>query len=157
MDALFETKATLTFEEIMKLQKFRLRRMKYFRIPCGILSVLMVLYSLYFGMYLYALIFLAMAWYWIFGDNVLSKRNANRMYKSNKSLQNLEITYYFYEDYMVQESEIGRVEFKYADFYKIEESKTNFYLRDTRRSAVIIVKENCTEELCEFIRKLKVK
>ncbi len=157
MEPLFETKTTLTFDECVKMQKYRLRGSIFIRIPFIMLSILMIPYVLYYGLYLYAMVFAAFVWFWTFGDSLMDKMRAKKMYNSNKSLHNLELTYYFYEDYVIQESELGRTEFKYSDLYKIGESKTNFYLRDSRVSAMIIVKENCSDELCQFLRKLKVK
>ena len=157
MEPLFTTKTTLTLDECVKMQKYRLRGSIFIRIPFVIFSILMLLYSFYYSLYIYALVFAVFVWFWTFGDSVIDKMRAKKMYNSNKSIQNLELTYYFYEDYVIQESEMGKTQFKYADLYKIGESKTNFYLRDTRVSAMVIVKENCSDALCEFIRKLKVK
>lgn len=157
MEPLFETKTIMTWEECRKMQEYRLRWIKFIRVPFLVLSLLMILYALYFSLYLDALIFAAFFLYWFFGDAFFVKMKAKKMYNSNKSIQNLELTYKFYEDGLIQESEIGRAEIKYTDLYKIGESKTNFYLRDSRVSAMIILKKNCSEELCEFIRKIKVK
>ena len=156
MEPLFTTKTTITLEECIKMQKYKLKWGKFINIPMAVFSLLMALFCLYYGLFSSALIFIVLAVFWIFGDAFLAKISAKKVYNSNKSIQNLEMTYYFYEDYLIQDSELGRTEIKYTDLYKINESKTHFYLRDSKITAMIIVKENCDEALCEFLRRVKI-
>lgn len=157
MEALYTTKTKITLDEIETMVKFSRRWQKYVTVPMMVFCIAMILFCLYFSMYLGVAVFVALTLAWAFSDRVTDKKTAKKMYNSNQSMQNIELTYSFFEDYMVQESEIGRTEIKYADLYKVDESKTRFYIRNSKLTAFIVVKENCSEELCEFIRMLKVK
>mgnify|MGYP003305682378 CR=1 FL=1 len=52
-------------------------------------------------------------------------------------------------------SDMGKVVLKDDEIYKLYETKTNFYILLNAKEVMIIVKENCSEELCEFIRNKK--
>ncbi|MBQ2430817.1 MAG: YcxB family protein, partial [Campylobacter sp.] len=69
----------------------------------------------------------------------------------------------FYDDYFTEKtnefnenSSSNFSKIKYEDLYKIVETKTNFYLFVGNILAFTIIKQNCSAELIEFLRKIKI-
>ena len=78
--------------------------------------------------------------------------NSKEYFKSNKVAQNSVINYTFEEDKIVIETERGSSFIKYDEVYKVYETKTNIYLFISNNQAYVIVKENCSDELTQFIK-----
>ena len=75
-------------------------------------------------------------------------------YNSNKMLRNKEVKILFHKDAVEVKSQNSNGVVKYADLYKIIETKTNFYLMAAENQGTIIVKANCDKKLIDFIRNL---
>lgn len=63
--------------------------------------------------------------------------------------------YTFFEDYFEVKTERRTYKVNYQDLLKIIETKTHFYLKYEKYGAFILKKENCDDELIQFIRKYK--
>lgn len=63
--------------------------------------------------------------------------------------------YTFFEDYFEVKTERHTYKINYHDILKVIETKTNFYLKYEKYSAFILKKENCSDELIQYIRKFK--
>ena len=83
------------------------------------------------------------------------KSNIKRTYSSNKSMQDMDVNFEFYDEYFMYKCKIGDSKIEYKDLYKILETKTNIYLMIAKNQGVILKKENCSEDLIDFIRKMK--
>ena len=80
------------------------------------------------------------------------------MFYADKHLQkNGLYTYSFYENYFEAKTNNSFTKFDYEDIFSVIESKTNFYIMKSPNQAHIIVKNNCSPELLEFISNLKNK
>ncbi|MBQ8540645.1 MAG: YcxB family protein [Clostridia bacterium] len=77
-----------------------------------------------------------------------------KAYKSKK-FNGGEIIMHFYEEHVESEGTKGTTKFLYKNLYKVVETKTSFYIMMGNNMGFIVMKENCSEELCEFIRNIK--
>ena len=77
-------------------------------------------------------------------------------YNSNKQLTKTVAKMEFFENEFIEKTERSSTAIRYEDLFEILESKTNFYLMLAKNQGAIIVKQNCSEELIEFIKNLKV-
>lgn len=81
--------------------------------------------------------------------------NSNKVYKERK------IIYEFYSDsfqlkrkgFVLDEDRIAT--WFYTEIFKVVETDTNFYIMLSKGSGLIIIKENCTRELIDFLQALK--
>ena len=86
-----------------------------------------------------------------------------KTFYSHKLSANQHSFFEFFEDYFTQKTNdfnqnvsADFSQIKYEDLYKIVETKTNFYLFVGNILAFTIIKENCSTELIEFLRKIKI-
>lgn len=79
----------------------------------------------------------------------------SRHIAKNSPDQTAPIKISFYDTYFVSEYLSTSSQYQYSQLYKIKETKTNFYLMPSRQRFIIIIKENCSPGLLEFLRKQK--
>lgn len=72
-------------------------------------------------------------------------------------MQNTAVQFSFYDDYIYQVDYTGTSTVKYADFYRILESKNGIFLMIAKNQGFSINKADCSEELLEFLRNIKTK
>lgn len=153
---MYKTQTKITLDEIIKLNKVYFLKMQKVRL------ILMVLYEIFLlwvclsafalhwillgGIFLFLVIFVPIFWY------MMLVNNSKEYFKSNKVAQNSVINYTFEEDKIVIETERGSSFIKYDEVYKFYETKTNFYLFENNKQAYVIVKDNCSDELTQFIK-----
>ena len=63
--------------------------------------------------------------------------------------------YTFFEDHFEVKTERHTYKINYHDILKVIETKTHLYLKYEKYSAFILKKENCSDELIQYIRKFK--
>ena len=80
---------------------------------------------------------------------------AKKNYDSNKAAKDAEMTIEFYNDSIVQKTELGSYKVELSKILKIVETKTNFYIMISRNQGLIIKKENMPEGLEEYIKNIK--
>lgn len=83
------------------------------------------------------------------------KKNIEKYYDSNELIQKLDVDYEFYETYFVEKSKNGEMRVEYNKLNEIIETKTNFYLMISKNQGHMLLKENMSDDLQNFIRKLK--
>ena len=153
---MYKTQTKITLDDIIKLNKLYFLKMQKVRL------ILMVLYEIFLlwvclsafalhwillgGIFLFLVIFVPFFWY------MMLVANSKKYFKSNKVAQNSVINYTFEEDKIVIETDRGSSFIKYDEVYKFYETKTNFYLFENNKQAYVIVKDNCSDELTQFIK-----
>ncbi len=152
MDALYTVKSEYTYKEYRKLSYCSMKASwGMIAIACAVLIALLV-YDILQGYWFFACwITGALAFVWLLIEHRFKKAYKDGGYKDD------EVTICFYEDYMEGISKRGNTKVLYKNLYQVIETKTSFYIMMGNNMGFIAMKENCTEELCEFIRKLKVK
>lgn len=84
------------------------------------------------------------------------KRNLENAFHEPDSVADRMLTYHFYSDRFQQICDTVISEpVRYYDLRKMIETKTNFYLIYGEREGCIIVKENCSPGLIQFLKNLK--
>ncbi len=81
--------------------------------------------------------------------------NIKKYYNSNKILQDVTQDYEFYDEYFVTKNINSEAKIEYNKIYKLIETKTNFYIMIAKNQGYIISKTVCSEELIDFLKKLK--
>lgn len=84
----------------------------------------------------------------------LMRHSIEKAYRANSELQGLVAEILFYPEHLETHNRLGLTQLPYDKIYRIFETKTNFYIMMTKNQGIIVVKENCTPELCSFIREL---
>lgn len=79
---------------------------------------------------------------------------AEKVFRSNKLMQNELITMNFYSDRVESSSIMGNSIIEYDKIYRIIETKTHFYIMVAKNQGLIVVKRNCTPQLISFIEQL---
>lgn len=153
---MYKTQTELTVDEMIKLNRAYFFKMQRFRLILMVLYELLLLWIclsafdlhwiLIGVIFLFLVIFVPVFWYLMFVTN------SKKYFKSNKAAQYSILNYTFEEDKIVIETERGSSFIKYDEVYKIYETKTNFYLFISNKQACVIVKENCSDELIQFIK-----
>ncbi len=82
---------------------------------------------------------------------LMFKRNWN----TDKMMHNLRVDMVFNENDLNISSSDGQSIINYDSIYKIIETKTHFYIMLSAVKGHIVVKDNCSKELIDFIRKIK--
>lgn len=154
MEALFTTKTIIDYKEYKKYSKCLLFAGKNKLRMMGLaLFLVAMLAALYFLTDLFTMIFVAIIYAIVFP--VAYAVNLKKTYKSDKRISK-ERECSFYEDKLeIKVDSAGGGEYAYADLCDVYETKTNFYLMISTVQGIVIIKENCTPELIEFIRGLK--
>lgn len=81
-----------------------------------------------------------------------------RAYKKTEDQNMQKVKMFFYPDFLRMEAEgsdKGATNVSYNKFYGIIETPKNFYILFTKNQGTIVIKENCDEELIQFIHNLK--
>ena len=82
--------------------------------------------------------------------------HSKKIWKSNKSAQDLNVKFDFYETFFIETDEHGETKLEYNKLYKIIETKTNFYLMLSKNQGLILNKINLPEGLDKFLKNIKV-
>ena len=154
---MYSTHTTYTYDEYKKLHEVASHsQLRQLKILIFLLALTMGVFSFFathsfYGPVLVLIVFalLFLSWRFII-DNAVKK-----VWNSDKSMQNSSVQMVFDETGWCSTSERGSHTYKYDDVIKVVETKTNFYIFTAVNVATIIVKDNCSEELIDFIRKIK--
>lgn len=161
MEPLHKTKTAYSFDEYFKFNKTLLFRQKNYKAITVVLPILYILTALCV-FYLvretaYLILWAALFPVFIIVFIASFKRSVKKTYYSNKSITSCVAEFEFYDGYVAEKTENGESRIDYSKIYNIIETKTNFYIMLAINQGFIIVKENCTPELIEFIQSLKTK
>ncbi|MDA3064554.1 MULTISPECIES: YcxB family protein [unclassified Campylobacter] len=93
---------------------------------------------------------------WLFLWRFITYRQIKNFYNTTKAIQDKTAVITFFDDYFIDKTETFTTQLKYDELYKIIETNTHFYLLLSKYGGgSIIVKENCSAELIEFLQKIK--
>ena len=151
MDCLYKTKTINTFEEYKKFTWALLLKKRTI-----ITFVIFEILFLFFAWTLESVFYLLFALLYPLLIWLLQCRQIKKIFKSNKVIQNEEVTFEFYDTYFTEEYPCGNSRLEYNKLHKIIETKTNFYLMIAKNQGFILVKENFPERLEEFLRNIKI-
>ena len=157
MEPLFTTETAYTLDEFKKFD-FRVMRKSiisiYIMLAAIILldAVLALLKKDWAG--INTAIIIAVAFIAVYFPFSLDKK-VKDTYNSNKTITKTVAKIEFFEDGFTEATDHSTYNFKYSDLNSVIETQTNFYLMIAKNQGVIIVKENCSAELIEFVQKLK--
>ena len=87
---------------------------------------------------------------------IFRKMSIKKYYNSNKILKDITQEYEFYEEYFITKNTNSEAKIEYDKIHKIIETKTNFYIMVAQNQGYIISKSVCSDELVEFLRRLRV-
>jgi hypothetical protein len=147
MECLYKTTTKFTIEEYRKFNRAVMHK-NYIMVVTAI-ALLMIIVG---GIVLESPFLIIFAILYPFLFFAATEIGVRRVFNSNKLLQNAEITYEFYEDYLHETHEGGEEKVSYDKFDRIIETKTNFYLMIAKNQGFMISKENMPDGLEEFIR-----
>ena len=82
----------------------------------------------------------------------LYKRKLKKTFAAMPAGQNEHIRYEFYPDHVLLLTNHGDGSYKYSDFTKMLETKDEIVLLLSRNQGLLILKENCSQELLDFLR-----
>ena len=85
----------------------------------------------------------------------ITLRRGLKNFRQDKSLYNSERHLKFYRDRLVIETPRGNRITPYSELYKLKEKKDYFYLYISKNRFIPVIKEYCSEELIEFIRRIR--
>lgn len=155
MEKLFETDIICNFETYKDYSNYiALKEQKL------LLKALMIVFLMFaFGLTLYSkyhtlepiFIFTIAPLAFLLTLFIKLKNGIKKAWNSNKSLQEKNIHYDFYDDHFVMTHEKGTMEIKYDDLYKILDNKKYIYIMIANNQGHILLKENCSNELIKFI------
>lgn len=152
----YESKTKVTLEEFQKACKafpgnYWSRVIRAFILTwiyMGIMFAYNDLGNIYFGIASVVVLFIILIY-----CKISMNFYAKKMYEKIDTTNDVEFTLKFYEDCLEKTSELRNEIIKYDTIKQIIETRTNFYI--LTRYIIIIEKNNCSEELCEFIRGIK--
>ena len=84
-------------------------------------------------------------------------RMEKRVFASNQAMQGLVTTFTFYQDHFEQVNALGQTTLPYDKIYRTIETETNFYILLGKNQGMILIKQNCSPELVEFLHQLAAK
>ena len=124
------------------MQILKLRLFEIFVILFGVLSrnLFLFIFAVIYPLILFA----------------IQENNIKKVFNSNKIVQNIDVHYEFYENYLMEKNENGEMKVEYSKLDEIIETKTNFYLMVAKNQGYMISKADMPSGLDEFIRKIKI-
>ena len=144
---LFEATTAFNVEERYKLQQYVLinrLKMPYILI---LLTTLIAGHSIFMNEYFFAITWIAV----MTGTGIaLMSKKAMTFIK----IQEQQFHYRFYTDYLQLQTIYGITTYNYKDLHDIVETDSNFYLQISSLQYIVLVKQNCSPELIDYIRQL---
>lgn len=156
MDWLFETETEYTFEEYRRFCRMVFQRMDGMGKKAALLSAAMLILGItgfFRGDTAFGMVFLLAAPLFLAVLRLRMERTVKKAWETNRVTQGIRTRYRFYEDFYEQENDLGYTKVSYEKLYRILETDQNFYLMYGKNQGAILVKERCSQELMEFLRK----
>lgn len=154
---MYQTELEYTYSEYMKLQKkIYGRRFNILFVMIGIIVVLIMGFSkelnqiIYFSIAFFSIVPLLI-------QIIVAIIGIKIGWALDKITDTTINKYTFFEHHLEMKNDTGTYYVNYHDIYRIIETKTHFYLEIDKYHHFIIKKENCCDELIEFIRNYKNK
>lgn len=80
------------------------------------------------------------------------KRKLKKTFDAMPAGQNEHLRYEFYPDHVLLLTNHGEGSYKYSDFVKMLETKEEIILLLSSNQGLLVLKQNCSQELLEFLR-----
>ena len=157
-----ETTTMLTYDEYKKfnyavLHKTLGFKMKILYIASAVLIIINVILIFSQGFIdSYNIAMFAFVFIWLFLLYFIPNRQIKKTYNTTKIIQNYNSIMTFYDDYYTEKSDFNFTQIKYDELHKIIETNTHFYLLVGEIGGSIVIKENCSAQLIEFLQKIKI-
>lgn len=150
MERLFEIQTEYTLKEMRRFSMALLLRWRFWLVYC-IVSIIALIAAFLVKEWFYVVFVLVMPWILILSTFLGTKR----IYESNKAMQNAKVTYQFYSDSIVQNTDISTYTIEHNKIARMIESKTHFYVMVSQNQGIMLPKEKMSEELVQHLKKLK--
>lgn len=153
MEAMYSVKSKYTYEEYKKMLKHSFRASKKKRQALALYLLFYIFFYIWTGHFIG---YLSVFWVIVAAIIVFNiPLNVKNNFYKDKLNADKEEEIRFYDSFLETESQKSYFKLDYGLIDEIWESETNFYIICGARSCIMIVKETCSEELCEFIRNIK--
>lgn len=152
------TDTTYTYKEYLEMNRTVMNKEFHKRRTQVITLVILLIISATLILcteYDYALIVLLFTAAMFLANRQNTRRQIKKAFMSSKMVQDVSFHFDFHEDYVEGLSPQGKSLVKYAQLYKIHETKSHFYLMSSRIAGSIIKKQNCSPELITFLQRIK--
>ena len=146
MEPLFKTKTKCTEEQYKKFYKSVLKA-RHLGISIIVLELVFLIGLIIWKKFNYLLIMILFPIFFY----IFTKDERKKEFNSNKTIQNVESEFVFYEDYFEEKTKYEEAKVNYKMLYKVIETKDNVYLMIGRSQGYILIKENMPKGLLEFI------
>lgn len=150
MEPLFKTKTKCTEEEYKKFYKAGLK-VQHLEIWIIVFEIYSLIALVIYKKIIYLLNMIVFPIFFYIFIEVVRKKE----FDSNKAIQNVESEFVFYEDYFEEKTKYGETKVEYKMLYKVIETKDNMYLMIGKSQGYILIKENMSKGLIEFINNKK--
>ncbi|MDL2310997.1 YcxB family protein [Peptostreptococcaceae bacterium OttesenSCG-928-C18] len=154
-EALYKTTTKITEQEMKNITISSLLRkpQTYIFIGCTLfIFYILLTYLLEIGYFLALVIdIIIVIFSFYLGITSRVKKDYRELKRINDGIYNI----YFYKDRIRFSTKVSNSEYKYDLLYKIIETRLNFYIMLTDTQGIIVQKENCSNEMLEFIRHIK--
>lgn len=158
MEPLFETTTHYTYSEMRRYDSFVLNRITYFYLRLVIVMLLLVACGVIVMCLGYQLVGITIMIGSVLGVALRITVTATAAPKriSNSPMLNKTANLRFYADHMTKDNDKNHTEFDYSQIYRLRETERNFYIIIKGVGGIIIVKDNCSDELVAFLREHKM-
>ncbi len=158
MEPLFETTTHYTYSEMRRYDSFVLRRITYFYLRLVIGMLLLVACGVIVMCLGYQLIGITIMIGSVLGVALRIMVTVATAPKriENSPMLNKTAVLRFYDDRITKDNGNNHTEFDYSQIYRLRETDRNFYIIIRGAGGIIIVKDNCTDELIAFLREHKM-
>lgn len=158
MEPLFQTDMVYTYEIYELFNKLiSAKSLRRLTIQMEILLPLMALFLYLMHMVELSIFFIVFTMVYPIVLIYVRKQAVKKTWQSNKMVQGQRIRYDFYADRVVQASPMGTAVCAYDKLHDILENDRLICLMIANNQGLVIVKENCSEELVQFLHGLKEK
>ena len=151
MDKLFELKTKYTLNEHIKYNFAIALRSKELMIT-GIILLITFVCAIIARMFLVIVFAILFPILYVLIIYMTAKKN----YLSNKAAQDAEIIVEFYQDYMIQKTELGSYKVEHDKIARIIETKTHFYVMISKNQGVILPKVDMSDEMQQYVRNILI-
>lgn len=153
MEPKFQTETVYTLNEYKRYNHAVLWQVK--KVPVRILVIELILLGISYVMkdmtYILGALLVPLIFKLVFAVQ------AKKTYQNNPEIHDVHFVCSFYDDYMEQVSRLGKARIYYRQIQKILETGTHFYLMTEKSDGIIVVKENCSKGLIEFLKGMEKK
>ena len=146
---LFETVTIYNQEEYSKLQQYILCKRSKFSYVFLLLFLTAVGVTIYLKEYLYIITICLVAASLAVGFFM------PKFTKSFLKIPEETMQFYFYDNHLCKKTAYESTDYYYKNLFDILETDTNFYIKISSLQYLILVKNNCSPELTDFIHGLK--